>query len=71
MRAVLVIWQYVKAVRVKSRNNNNLIWHQRLGHINNECLKRLGLSTLGSNIKTSNSTSNNTNNVKKYAPSVV
>ena len=37
-----------------TNNNNNFIWHQRLGHINNECLKRLDLSTLGSNINTSN-----------------
>jgi hypothetical protein len=30
-------------------NNSNLIWHQRLGHINKECLDKLQVSTIGYN----------------------
>ena len=29
------------------KDTNNLIWHQRLGHINKECLDKLQISTIG------------------------
>ena len=35
-------------------NNNNLIWHQRLGHINKECLDKLQISTIGYNTTNNN-----------------
>ena len=49
---IKVIKDQVLNISTNSTNDtsiNNLIWHQRLGHINNECIKQLHSSTLGSN----------------------
>jgi hypothetical protein len=46
-----------------NNNINNLTWHLRLGHINNEVIKKLNDSTLGyNNIYTNNI---NTNDINK------
>jgi len=38
-----------------SDNTTNYIWHQRLGHINNEALNKLKTSTIGYNTSNTNS----------------